>query len=87
MLDAKCREMLIDAHKRFQVTKDRTLIDDAINLVMALSPESFFDGPRDKALEQRVFVHAPRSAHWTGMARTYKNAYGLSSVGGVNDAV
>lgn len=75
MLEMKYREMLMNGHKRFEMTKDRTHIDDAINLVMTMSPGSFFSGPKDKALEQRVFVHAPRGAYWSGTARTYKDAY------------
>jgi hypothetical protein len=75
MLELKYREILMNGHKRFEMTKDRTHIDDAINLVMTMSPGSFFNGPKDKALEQRVFVHAPRGAYWSGTARTYKDAY------------
>lgn len=75
MLEIKHREILIRGYERFKQTGDRTHIDDAINLVNALSPKSFFQGPKDKDLGQRVFVHAPRSAHWSGTARTYEDAY------------
>ena len=77
LLDSKYRDFLIEGHKRFARTGDRTHVDDAIRLVMTMSPQSFFQGPKDGTLEQRVFVHAPRSAHWSGTALTYKDAYGM----------
>lgn len=75
MLEEKQRELLRAAYKYFSITKDYVLIEDAINVVMESCPEKFFQGPKDKALEQRVFVHAPRSPYWSGSARTYADAY------------
>ena len=75
LLDSKYRDFLIEGHKRFARTGDFTHIEDAIRLVMTMSPQSFFQGPKDWALDQRSFVHAPRSAYWSGKALTYKDAY------------
>jgi len=75
LLDSKYREFLVNGHKRFEKTGDFTHIEDAIRLVTTISPESFFQGPKDRALDQRSFVHAPRSAYWSGTALTYKDAY------------
>jgi hypothetical protein len=78
MLEERYRGYLIEGYTRFKTTKDRTHIDDAINLVKALSPKSFFQGEKDKTLEKRIFFHAPFSTHWSGNAITQDDAYSLN---------
>ena len=65
--------MLKEGYKRFTETKDRRHIDDAIQLVKSVSPNSFFQGEKDRSLEKRVFFDEPYSAHWSG---TYIRPYG-----------
>ena len=65
--------MLKEGYRRFTETNDRRHIDDAINLVRSVSPNSFFQGDKDLSLEKRVFFHEPFSAHWSG---TYIKPYG-----------
>lgn len=66
MLDEKYRAFLIEGHNRFLATRDRTHIQDAINLVKAVAPEHFYQGDDDKTLTKRVFFNEPFSAHWSG---------------------
>lgn len=71
MLNQYLRILLMQAAE----TKDIDKIDQAIERVKALSPESFFSGDKDEALAKRVFVTAPRSAKWSGSALTYESLY------------
>lgn len=73
MLDEQCQLMLKEGYRRFAETKDRRHIDDAINLVRSVSPNSFFQGEKDRNLEKRVFFDEPYGAHWSG---TYIRPYG-----------
>ena len=80
MLDDSARQYLIEGHRRFEKTKDRTHIDDAIRLVQTISPQSFLQNDKDK--EKRVFYHAPFSVYWSGTAVTHENAYPVMQKGG-----
>ena len=80
MLDDGARQYLIEGHRRFEKTKDRTHIDAAIRLVQTISPESFLQNDKDK--EKRVFYHAPFSVYWSGTAVTQENAYPVMQKGG-----
>ena len=73
MLNEQCQLMLKEGYRRFTETKDKRHIDDAINLVKSVSPNSFFQGEKDRNLEKRVFFHEPYGAHWSG---TYIKPYG-----------
>lgn len=75
MLDEPCRNILIEGHRRFEQTKDRTHIDDAIKLVKTISPKDFFQGDKDLNLEKRVFQHEPFSIFWSGKSVSRKKAY------------
>lgn len=79
MLEEGARQYLIEGHRRFKQTGDRTHIDDAVRLVQTLSPESFLQNDKDK--EKRVFYHAPFSAYWSGRAITHENAYPIMKRG------
>lgn len=80
MLDDSARQYLIEGHRRFEKTKDRTHIDDAIRLVQTISPGSFLQNDKDK--EKRAFYHAPFSVYWSGTAVTHENAYPVMQKGG-----
>jgi hypothetical protein len=80
MLDDSARQYLIEGHRRFEKTKDRTHIDDAIRLVQTISPQSFLQNDKDK--EKRAFYHAPFSVYWSGTAVTHENAYPVMQKGG-----
>lgn len=81
MLDEGARQYLIEGHRRFKQTNDRTHIDDAIRLVQTISPGSFFQGDKDKTMEKRAFYHAPFSVYWSGTAVTHENAYPIMKRG------
>jgi hypothetical protein len=66
MLPPNCQALLIEA----AMTKDLDRIQNAIDLVKLLSPESFLQNEQD--MNARVFYGRPEGKHWTGTFRVIK---------------
>jgi len=66
MLPPNCQALLIEA----AMTKDLDKIQNAIDLVRLLSPESFLQN--DKDMNSRKFYGRPASSYWSGIYRAEK---------------
>ena len=66
MLPPNCQALLIEA----AMTKDLDRIQNAIDLVKLLSPESFLQNEKD--MIARKFYGRPAGSHWSGTYRAEK---------------